>query len=91
MTDQELYQTGKLIDLCFEISKMITSEPAIEQAFRYSKVVDYSAKGFDCPSAKAIKHLMAVSEKTDPKFAASVKKLESIRDRIDNIIKQKEV
>lgn len=87
MTDQELYQTGKIIELCFEISKMITSEPAIEQAFRYAKVVDYSAKGFDCPSAKAIQHLIAVSEKTDPKFAASVEKLESIRKRIDNIIK----
>lgn len=90
MTEQELYIAGKLAELSFEISKLITTEPALENAFRYAKTIDFSGKGFKCASAAAIKRSVDVQAFSDPKYAAGMKKIESLYSKFDSIKKQME-
>lgn len=55
---QRLYVVGKILEKCIDITKQFQQSDQLQNIYRYSKIVDYSDKGFDCSNAKAILYLL---------------------------------
>lgn len=86
LTPELLYKIGKLGELSVEIAKMITSQDFMNGAFRYAKVIDYSGKGFDCPTGKNIYGILKHHTENDPIQAQQYEKLVKMLLEFDIVV-----
>ena len=61
LSEQQLYTIGQILEKCVEGSKLITSNDSFQYAFRFTKIVDYSEKKFECSQAQAAKAFYEIS------------------------------
>ena len=86
LTPEFLYKLGKLAEMSVEVSKMITTQDFTNNAFRYAKVIDYSGKGFDCPTGKNIHRILSDQIQKDPALQQQYEKLVNMLLEFDIVL-----
>ena len=80
----ETYRLGQLLALSVVLADKLSKNSSLQNIFRYTKVVDYSEKGFACTQAEALlkihqQGLVSVKEQEAvEEFLAVCKKIRSI-------------
>lgn len=81
-----LYLIGNTLEKCVLGSKAIVNLDVFEYCFRYSKIVDYSEKKFNCTQAQATKRLLEATLEQKPELRNELKLyLSSLKDLLNQI------
>jgi hypothetical protein len=88
--EYKMYRIGHLLANAVELSERLTKSGALQNAFRYSKIVDYSTKGFDCTQAQALMNIHRVQLVNDPSLQRDMDELLVIIDKIKAILGEME-
>ena len=82
----QLYLIGHLLAEAVALSEKLSHSSALQNAFRYSKIVDYSSKGFDCTQADALMKIHKAELARNPDLERDIKQLLEISDKIRVIL-----
>lgn len=82
----QLYLLGHLLSEAVVLSEKLSHSSALQNIYRYSRIVDYSSKGFDCTQAAALMKVHKAEVAGNPTLERDIKQLLEISDKIKVIL-----
>lgn len=82
----QLYLLGHLLAEAVTLSEKLSHSSTVQNAYRYSRIVDYSTKGFDCTQAAALMKVHKAEMASNPALERDIKQLLEISDKIKVIL-----
>lgn len=78
---KRFYIISQLLVLTTELTELIATTDAFQYAFKYSKIVDYSDKKFNCSMAKAAHTMFHMTPPSQQQLL--FKKINELKEKID--------
>jgi hypothetical protein len=82
----QLYLMGHLLAEAVALSEKLSHSSPLQNAYRYSKIVDYSSKGFDCSQAAALMMVHNAEIAKNPDLQRDINQLLEISSKIKAIL-----